>query len=171
MKFLASKGSTAPAAPATTPTLFDPSAPPSEQTNAFSLPPTSAELMWPIGISLDMHVYLSTSPNGDVFAHQRTMSYNKEELPSFVWGNITFGDWNEKRVADLNVSLPAVRKILCRLFDDAEHRYRKCKTTALYGRISSSYRPVYILTPRIPLSIRMLYIMFENVSNPGGTSL
>jgi len=54
-----------------------------------------------------MYVYLSTSPNGDVFAHKRTMSYNKEdELPSFVWGNITFGDWNEKRVADLNVSLP-----------------------------------------------------------------
>ncbi len=108
VKFLASK-STTPAAPVTTPTIFDPSAPASEQTNAFSLPPTQAELLWPTGISLDMYVYLSTSPNGDVFAHKRTMSYNKEdELPSFVWGNITFGDWSEKRVADLNVSLPMV---------------------------------------------------------------
>ncbi|KLO14990.1 cleft lip and palate associated transmembrane protein [Schizopora paradoxa] len=105
VKFLSSKVSP-PAPPASTPTLFDPSSPPPEQTNAFSLPPAQAELLWPIGISLDMHVYLSTSPNGDVFAHQRTMNYNKEELPSFVWGNITFGDWNEKRAVDFDVTIP-----------------------------------------------------------------
>ena len=51
-----------------------------------------------------MHVYLSTNPNGDVFGH-------KEPLPHFVWNDITFGDWNEARVIDLDVKLPKVRPL------------------------------------------------------------
>ena len=48
-----------------------------------------------------MHVYLSTDPNGDVFG-------NKEPLPRFVWSDITFGDWNEARVIDLDVNFSEV---------------------------------------------------------------
>lgn len=48
-----------------------------------------------------MHVYLSTTPEGDVFGHE-------EPLPHFVWDDITFGDWNEARVIDLDVNFPKV---------------------------------------------------------------
>lgn len=48
-----------------------------------------------------MHVYLSTAPEGDVFEHE-------EPLPHFVWDDITFGDWNEARVIDLDVNFPKV---------------------------------------------------------------
>ena len=48
-----------------------------------------------------MHVYLSTNPDGDVFGH-------KESLPHFVWNDITFGDWNEARVVDIDVDFPKV---------------------------------------------------------------
>ena len=48
-----------------------------------------------------MHIYLSTDPEGDVFGH-------KEPLPYFVWNDITFGDWNEARVIDLDVNFSQV---------------------------------------------------------------
>ncbi|KAF9780224.1 cleft lip and palate associated transmembrane protein [Thelephora terrestris] len=57
----------------------------------------NAVLAWPFGSKLSMHVYLSTDPEGDVFGH-------KEPLPQFVWDDITFGDWNEARVIDLDVN-------------------------------------------------------------------
>ena len=62
-----------------------------------------------------MHVHLSTSPTGDVFSSKWTSGYRKDQdadLPSLVWTNITFGDWNEKRVADFTVNLPTVRLFL-----------------------------------------------------------
>jgi len=65
---------------------------------------TDGVLAWPFGSKLSMHVYLSTSQNGDVFGH-------KESLPHFVWNDITFGDWNEARVIDLDVNLPKVRPL------------------------------------------------------------
>ncbi|KAI9069253.1 cleft lip and palate transmembrane 1 [Trametes sanguinea] len=71
--------------------------------------PTQAVPAWPLGIPLAMHVHLSTSPTGDVFSGKWTSGYRKDqdaELPSLVWNNITFGDWNEKRVADFTVNLP-----------------------------------------------------------------
>ena len=58
-----------------------------------------------------MHVHLSTSPTGDVFAGKRAASVRKDRdagLPSFVWQNITFGDWNERRVEEFEVKLPEV---------------------------------------------------------------
>ncbi|KAF8165660.1 cleft lip and palate associated transmembrane protein [Crassisporium funariophilum] len=76
----------------------------------WTLPPTTALPDWPLGVKLDMHVYLSTSPNGDVFS-KWTSAYRKnrdEELPQFVWKNITYGDYNDARVVDFNVKFPDV---------------------------------------------------------------
>ncbi|OJT09062.1 Cleft lip and palate transmembrane protein 1 [Trametes pubescens] len=70
---------------------------------------TAAAPAWPLGIPLAMHVHLSTSPTGDVFSKKWTSGYRKDQdadLPSLVWTNITFGDWNEKRTADFTVNLP-----------------------------------------------------------------
>ena len=64
-------------------------------------PIENAVLAWPFGSKLSMHVYLSTDPEGDVFGHNNL-------LPSFVWNDITFGDWNEARVIDLDVNFPQV---------------------------------------------------------------
>ena len=50
-----------------------------------------------------MYVYLSTSPTGNVFSPN-----SNEHLPHFVWDNIKYGDWNEKRTIDLDVNLPKV---------------------------------------------------------------
>ncbi|KAJ8501863.1 hypothetical protein ONZ45_g11994 [Pleurotus djamor] len=74
-----------------------------------SLMPTQAISSWPLGIPLDMHVYLSTSPNGDVFSRKWTSGYRKdvdEGLPNFVWENITWGDWNEARSVEFDVKFP-----------------------------------------------------------------
>ena len=68
------------------------------------VPFTEGVLAWPFGSKLSMHVHLSTNPDGDVFGH-------RERLPHFVWNDITFGDWNEARVIDLDVKLPEVRPL------------------------------------------------------------
>ena len=60
-------------------------------------PVENAILAWPLGSKLSIHVYLSTDPAGNVFG-------NKELLPYFIWNDITFGDWNEARVIDLDVN-------------------------------------------------------------------
>ncbi|KAJ7872064.1 cleft lip and palate associated transmembrane protein [Mycena leptocephala] len=74
-----------------------------------TLPPVHANLAWPIGQQLDMHVHLSTSPSGDVFSSKWTSAYRKDQdegLPSFVWQNITLGDYTEARVVEYNISFP-----------------------------------------------------------------
>ncbi|TBU49004.1 cleft lip and palate transmembrane 1 [Dichomitus squalens] len=71
--------------------------------------PTHAVPGWPLGLPLAVHVHLSTSPTGDVFSNKWTSGHRKDrdaDLPSLVWNNVTLGDWNEKRVAEFNVSLP-----------------------------------------------------------------
>lgn len=73
--------------------------------------PTHAYPAWPLGIPLSMHVYLNTNPKGDVFSRKWTSGYRKngdEDLPHFVWENITFGDWKESRTAEYDVKLPPV---------------------------------------------------------------
>lgn len=73
--------------------------------------PTQAYPAWPLGIPLSMHVYLNTNPKGDVFSRKWTSGYRKngdEDLPHFVWENITFGDWKETRTVDYDVKLPTV---------------------------------------------------------------
>ncbi|KAL0580511.1 hypothetical protein V5O48_001498 [Marasmius crinis-equi] len=99
-KFFAPKPTTPQAPPATTNEPGKPGTP-----NPWSLPPVNAELGWPLGQPLALHVYLSTSFNGDVFSKQWTSKWREnqdEGLPTFVWDNITFGDYSDKRVSVLN---------------------------------------------------------------------
>lgn len=101
----------APAKPPTTPSAAGPgndAAQPGE-VNPFLLPPVQAYSAWKLGQPLSMHVYFSTSPNGDVFSRQWTSAWREDQdagLPSFVWENIIFGDWKETRVATYDINLP-----------------------------------------------------------------
>ncbi|EKM59833.1 uncharacterized protein PHACADRAFT_250566 [Phanerochaete carnosa HHB-10118-sp] len=62
---------------------------------------TQAYPAWPLGIPLSMHVYLTTSPHpSGVF------SPHKEDLPYFVWDNVTFGDWDDHRTVAYDVRIP-----------------------------------------------------------------
>lgn len=84
------------------------------QPSPFDLPPQKAYLSpeWQLGNTVDMHVHLSTSPFGDVFSSKWTSGWRKssdDDLPSFVWENITFGDWKESREAVYDVKIPEVR--------------------------------------------------------------
>ncbi|KAF8625276.1 hypothetical protein AX15_005470 [Amanita polypyramis BW_CC] len=79
-----------------------------QQVNPWLLPPVEASLGWQLGQKLDMHVYLSTSPNGNVFT-EWTNGWKKnqdEGLPNFIWKDITFGDYNDNRVAEFEVKFP-----------------------------------------------------------------
>ncbi|KAF8345576.1 cleft lip and palate associated transmembrane protein [Amanita rubescens] len=72
------------------------------------LPPAELHLGWPIGQTLDMHVYLSTSPNGNVFT-QWTNGLRKDRddgLPHFVWEKIIFGDYADHRFVDFEIKFP-----------------------------------------------------------------
>lgn len=71
-----------------------------------------------------MHVYLSTSPRGDVFS-KGTASARRDEavgLPNFVWKNITFGNFNDNRVVNYDIKFPEVCRSVCYIivsvFDD-----------------------------------------------------
>ena len=89
-----------------------------QQVNPWLLPPTEVSLGWPLGQKLDMHVFLSTSSNGDVFT-QWTNGWRKnqdEGLPQFVWENIVFGDYNDHRIAEFEVKFPEVRLLPVLLF-------------------------------------------------------
>ncbi|KAG6373763.1 cleft lip and palate associated transmembrane protein [Boletus reticuloceps] len=94
--------------------LFSPAgeaSPSAGQVNPFLLPPQHAHLAWPLGQPLSMHVYFSTSPNGDVFSRQWTSGWREDQdkdLPFFVWSNVTFGDWNDHRTEYLDITLPEV---------------------------------------------------------------
>lgn len=75
------------------------------------LPPVHADLAWTLGQSLDMHVFLSTSPSGDVFSGEWTSGWREnqdKDLPKFVWKNLTFGSYKDSRVVDLDVKFPEV---------------------------------------------------------------
>ncbi|THV08204.1 cleft lip and palate associated transmembrane protein [Dendrothele bispora CBS 962.96] len=101
-KYFAPKPTTNPAAPTVSPGqpgYVDP------QTQL----PTTAVSAWPLGETLSMHVHLSTTPHGDVFSKQWTSGYRKDRddgLPSFVWENITYGDWKDSRVEEYTVNFP-----------------------------------------------------------------
>ncbi|KAG1763582.1 cleft lip and palate associated transmembrane protein [Suillus placidus] len=101
----------APAKPPTVPSVATPgndAAQPGE-VNPFLLPPVQAYTAWKLGQPLSMHVYFSTSPNGDVFSRQWTSAWREDQdagLPNFVWENITFGDWKETRVVTYDINLP-----------------------------------------------------------------
>uniref|UniRef100_A0A8H7XXW1 Cleft lip and palate associated transmembrane protein n=1 Tax=Psilocybe cubensis TaxID=181762 RepID=A0A8H7XXW1_PSICU len=97
--------------PPTAPTVVDSNGqhiPPTTPVDPSSLPPTTITPYWPLGLSLDMHVYFSTSSTPDVFSkwtseHRTDKDHN---LPHFVWNNITYGDYNDHRVIDFDVKFP-----------------------------------------------------------------
>ena len=103
-------------------------------------------LVWPFGSKLSMHVYLSTDPEGYVFRHE-------EPLPHFVWNDITFGDWNEARVIDLDVNFSEACPRIHVGIDARSNATtcRMCDTMDLCGRIFSWSRTtlLQIPTPRI----------------------
>ncbi|ESK86816.1 cleft lip and palate associated transmembrane protein [Moniliophthora roreri MCA 2997] len=93
----------------TTPAPGTPAKPGESVANAWALPPQQAELSWSLSQPVSMHVHLSTSPNGDVFSKQWTSKWRQDQdlgLPSFVWDNITFGDYLESRVVEYNIKFP-----------------------------------------------------------------
>ncbi|KAG8218967.1 cleft lip and palate transmembrane protein 1-domain-containing protein [Butyriboletus roseoflavus] len=102
-----------PTKPQTTPAVPPGSETPSSvgQVNPLLLPPQHAHLAWALGQPLSMYVYFSTSPNGDVFSRQWTSGWREDQdkdLPSFVWSNITFGDWDDHRTEYFDIALPEV---------------------------------------------------------------
>ncbi|KIK67655.1 hypothetical protein GYMLUDRAFT_36378 [Collybiopsis luxurians FD-317 M1] len=105
-KFFAPK----PTAPAVQTTTSGPSGSASpDAPNPWLLPPTQASPAWSLGTLLDMHVYLSTSPNGDVFSRQWTSGYRKDRdagLPNFIWRNISYGDYSDGRVVEYDIAFP-----------------------------------------------------------------
>ncbi|KAF8529950.1 cleft lip and palate transmembrane protein 1-domain-containing protein [Gautieria morchelliformis] len=75
------------------------------ETNAMSLPPVSATPAWPLGSKIELHFHLATSPfHRDVFLDRD----KTESLPSFIWDNITLGDWSDdSRAMQYMVNIPA----------------------------------------------------------------
>lgn len=82
---------------------------PDVQTNAdgvqstLSALPAKAFPAWPLGVPLAMHVHLTTSPYSP-FSRQG----KNEDLPHFVWDNITFGDWSDSRAVEYEIDIPEV---------------------------------------------------------------
>ncbi|EJD48606.1 cleft lip and palate transmembrane 1 [Auricularia subglabra TFB-10046 SS5] len=74
--------------------------------NPFDLPPNNVNLGWAMGTPLNMHVYVSTSPYGDVFRSDPSRAQDAD-LPHFVWENISLGDWNDIRIKKLDVPIPS----------------------------------------------------------------
>ncbi|KAJ2917482.1 hypothetical protein MD484_g2929, partial [Candolleomyces efflorescens] len=58
-----------------------------------------ASLGWSLGQPVDVHVYLSTNPRGDVFS-------KPEGLPHFTWDNILFGNYADSRTVSYDVNFP-----------------------------------------------------------------
>jgi hypothetical protein len=98
--------------PSAPPVVADRGAPAADAVDPFLLPPKQAHLAWPLGQRVSMHVYLSTSSNGDVFSREadspRQRVDRDEGLPKFVWENITFGEWDDARVTHYDVRIPEV---------------------------------------------------------------
>lgn len=72
----------------------------------FASPPVSIAPLWPVGSSMDMHVKLSTAPWDPIEPKAG------EGLPSLVWRDIKYGDWNDQRVQDFEVDVPVVSALL-----------------------------------------------------------
>lgn len=131
----------APAKPQTTPVLSTGGeAPPSVgQVNPFLLPPQQAHLAWALGEPLSMYVYFSTSPNGDVFSRQWTSGWREDQdknLPSFVWSNITFGDWNDHRTEYFDIALPEVyRHINCHVYVESHSNQAVQQNASLWADV------------------------------------
>ncbi|KZT62279.1 cleft lip and palate transmembrane 1 [Calocera cornea HHB12733] len=75
-------------------------APPSAQANASIIP---ARPLWPIGTELDVHLYLSTYPEGH-FSRRR--GGEDDRLPSWTWEGIKWGEWGWEREWEGMVTVP-----------------------------------------------------------------
>ncbi|KAL7415602.1 cleft lip and palate associated transmembrane protein [Mrakia frigida] len=60
--------------------------------------------MWPENTSMDMYVYFSTNPEGDVDFSGEPGS--NDGFPSFSWKGLTYGNWDIDEVKDLELSIP-----------------------------------------------------------------
>ncbi|TFK66574.1 cleft lip and palate associated transmembrane protein [Pluteus cervinus] len=78
-----------PTSPAT-----QPNGVPVSNADPWSLPPAAANLGWPLGQKVDMHIYLATS---NIFVNWANGREAEEGLPYFTWDNIKFGDYGETR--------------------------------------------------------------------------
>lgn len=59
--------------------------------------------MWPEKTSMNMFVTFSTSPEGDV---EFSPAGSSAEFPSFVWKDISYGDWNLDLSKELEINIP-----------------------------------------------------------------
>ncbi|KAG6861851.1 hypothetical protein C0995_011148 [Termitomyces sp. Mi166 len=100
---LATRFFSSPTEKATTPQSNDLNTPP---VDPWTLPPKEASLAWGLGQPLDMHVRLTTAPPAQVFNMPNRLKEQDKGLPSFVWSNITFGDWNAAYTAEFDVKFP-----------------------------------------------------------------
>jgi|SRR5882762_299726 len=111
-RFLQSQFGTKPSTPASGPPMAGQHAHApqgtGEQVDPWLLPPQQAHPVWSLNQPVSMHVHLSTSRSGVVFSPSGWRNDQDGELPSFVWENIMFGDWNDARVVNLDVKLPEV---------------------------------------------------------------
>jgi hypothetical protein len=108
------------------------------------LPPANVHLGWELNQRVDMHVYLTTSPNGDVFSNQWTSGWRQnrdKDLPHFVWENLTFGNWKDSRIVEMDIKFPEVSILLCgrsTIYSLCVFSLLECSTewVAVGGRIS-----------------------------------
>jgi hypothetical protein len=93
----------------------------------------TAELGWALRQPLDLHVYLSTNPRGDVFS-------KPEDLPHFVWDNLLFGNYDESRTVSYDVNFPEARCIFdcVSMYADRQFTFTRAfwREMARSGRIS-----------------------------------
>lgn len=76
--------------------------------------PVTAFPIWPLGTTLDLHVYITTSPNP---WHAFTQESKRGMLSKFSWENIQYGDWEDTRIWESEIYPPPVCQIfmLCDL--------------------------------------------------------
>jgi hypothetical protein len=66
--------------------------------------------MWPENTKMNMHVYFSTSPTGDVdFSGDAGAN---DGFPSFTWNQITYGDWKLDESKEFDLNIPTVSVLL-----------------------------------------------------------
>ncbi|KAG6891698.1 hypothetical protein C0992_010101 [Termitomyces sp. T32_za158] len=100
---LATRFFASPTEKTTTPQSTDPKTSP---VDPWTLPPKEVTLAWALGQPLDMHVRLTTAPPAQVFNMPNWLKEQDKGLPTFVWSNITFGDWNAEYNAEFDVKFP-----------------------------------------------------------------
>lgn len=108
------------------------------QVNPFLLPPQQVHPAWELEQPLSIYVYFSTSPTGDVFSRQWTSGWREDQdkdLPSFVWSNITFGDWNDHRTEQFDLALPEVNSHCCHMYTESHSNQAVQRNGSLWADV------------------------------------